>query len=499
MINLFDILRKWIAGSRVHHDPEISADVAKAQFDNLFDIAADGVIIFDHHQRIVRFNKGAEAIFGYTRAEAIGKPIDILLPPRFIESHKGDMRAFAAVNEAARLMGEHSEITGRRKSGEEFPAEASISTAVVNGQIVFYTILRDISQRRQAEAALRRSEERFRRIFEHSNDAILVVDPMGGRIINVNPTACRMFGFSSEEMTGMNIADIHPDDSLRFREFAQSVVKQGEGWADELTCLTKSGAALPVEISASLIDIGDRRLMIALFRNITERKEIERMNAFVSNVSHELKTPLTSMKMYSYLIALKPEKQEEYMKKLIREVERQEYIIKDLIRLSQLDHGKSALALSPTNLNEMAAEFVTDRTPLAQTRRLALTFEGKPHLPLVLADEGLLGQVLSILLTNAFNYTPVGEVVTVSTVSQGNAWAGFRVSDSGQGILPEDQAHLFERFYRGAAGRGAREPGTGLGLAIAKEIVEQHHGRIEVKSTGVPGEGTAFTVWLPMD
>lgn len=296
----------------------------------------------------------------------------------------------------------------------------------------------------------------------------------------------------------MKIADIHPSDSSKFREFAQSVVKQGEGWTDELICLTKSGDTLPSEISASLIDLGDRRLMIALFRDISERKKVERMkDAFVSNVSHELKTPLTSMKLYAHLMTLRPDNQEKYTKILVREVERQEVIIEDLLRLSQLDRGKAIVTRVPTNLNELVDEIVNDRRPLARQRELTLTYHGESDLPLVLADKGLLGQVLSILLTNAFNYTPEGESVSVSTLSKGSTWVGFRVSDTGLGILPEDQKHLFERFYRGTVGQESSAPGTGLGLAIAKEIVERHQGLIEVDSSGIRGEGTAFTVLLP--
>lgn len=238
--------------------------------------------------------------------------------------------------------------------------------------------------------------------------------------------------------------------------------------------------------------------MIALFRDITERKVIERMrDDFVSNVSHELKTPITSMKLYTHLIGLNPERQEEYMKGLAREIDRQEYIIEDLLRLSCLEQEKETLNLVSIDLNKLAAEFVTDRTPLARMKRLTLTFDGGSDLPLVLADKGLLGQTLSILLTNAINYTPVGESVTVSTVSQNGVCVGLRVSDTGLGIQAEDQLHLFERFYRGSVGRQSTEPGTGLGLAIAKEIVERLQGQIEVKSSGIPGEGTAFTVWLP--
>jgi signal transduction histidine kinase len=151
------------------------------------------------------------------------------------------------------------------------------------------------------------------------------------------------------------------------------------------------------------------------------------------------------------------------------------------------------------DLNQLVGIHVADRMMLAEKRGLSLVFEGQPDLLPILGDEGLLSQVLSILLTNALNFTPEGGLVTVSTHSQAKQdqlWVGFRVKDTGPGISPDEQNRLFERFFRGQAARAARVPGTGLGLALAKEIIKRHDGYIDVESTGVPGEGTAFSVWL---
>lgn len=147
----------------------------------------------------------------------------------------------------------------------------------------------------------------------------------------------------------------------------------------------------------------------------------------------------------------------------------------------------------------MLREYVTDRAPLAKQRQLSLMLDTNTPLPAVQADEQMIGQVVSILLTNALNYTPAQGQVTVRTQAaerQGQKWAGFMVQDTGLGLTPEDQKRLFERFFRGRAGRESAAPGTGLGLAIAREIVEKHRGRIEVQSEG-PGKGATFTVWLP--
>jgi len=145
--------------------------------------------------------------------------------------------------------------------------------------------------------------------------------------------------------------------------------------------------------------------------------------------------------------------------------------------------------------------FITDRTLLAQERGLELTFEPAHSLPAVSADQMLIGQALSILLTNALNYTPRGGEISVTTRAEerdGQESVVLRVRDTGPGIPVEEQPNLFQRFFRGRVGKDSDAAGTGLGLAIAHEIIERHHGQIEVSSAGIPGKGAMFSIWLPV-
>ncbi|MCJ7567324.1 MAG: HAMP domain-containing histidine kinase, partial [Anaerolineales bacterium] len=241
--------------------------------------------------------------------------------------------------------------------------------------------------------------------------------------------------------------------------------------------------------------------IVCTIMDISVLKEIERMkDSFVSNVSHELRTPITSLRLNHGLMVINPEKQGVYLDRLDREIDRLNFLIEDLLRLSRLDQGQVQLELIPLDLNSLAAQLVEDRTSLATSKDLTLEFSGNPEIPLVNADNGLMGQVLSVLLTNAMNYTPPGGEIVVQTQAQiqdGRPWAGFSVGDTGPGIDPEEQTKIFDRFFRGKAGRESGAPGTGLGLSIASEIVKRHHGHLDVESTGVPGEGTTFKVWLP--
>ena len=222
---------------------------------------------------------------------------------------------------------------------------------------------------------------------------------------------------------------------------------------------------------------------------------------FVSNVSHELRTPITSIKLHHHLMTLRPENFETYMDRLIRETARLEHIVSDLLRLSEMDRGRLDLFLTPTDIHEMVANYIMDRTLLAEDRGLTLIYEPSDKLPLVNIDAKLIGQSLSILLTNAMAYTPRGGEIVVRTAERsrdGQDWVVLSVSDTGPGISPEDMSELFQRFFRGKSGRSSDAPGTGLGLAIAREIVDRHHGRIEAISEGIEGKGSTFNIWLPV-
>ncbi len=220
---------------------------------------------------------------------------------------------------------------------------------------------------------------------------------------------------------------------------------------------------------------------------------------FVSNVSHELRTPITSLKLRQYLLSRHPDQLDDHLAVMERETLRLEHTIEDLLTLSRLDQEQVVLSRQHVDLNMLAQIYVIDRTPVARENGLTLHLRSEPDLPLVLADDGLLSQVVNIILTNAINYTPSGERIMLSTATRvldGHSWAGLSISDTGLGITSEDQKHLFERFFRGKAARESKAQGTGLGLSIAKKIIDEHGGLLEVNSQGIPGLGSTFTLWL---
>jgi signal transduction histidine kinase len=204
------------------------------------------------------------------------------------------------------------------------------------------------------------------------------------------------------------------------------------------------------------------------------------------------------LKLYLHLLTRgRPEKLESYIVTLRREVDRLQDLIEGLLDISRLDLGKTQANLEPVDLNLLVTTLVTDRWALVDDRGLRMDVEEDESLPMALADHKLVEQVLTNMLTNAVNYTPVGGTVTLRTGLAGaddQQWVTASVVDTGPGISTAEQEHLFERFFRGEAGRASTAPGTGLGLAICKEIMELHGGRITVDSEA--GAGSTFTVWL---
>ena len=267
-----------------------------------------------------------------------------------------------------------------------------------------------------------------------------------------------------------------------------------------------------------LVHFAVKRLTEALYKlRVSERMLVERADElslanrqlrtlakakdeFIANVSHELRSPITSLNMYEDLLARRPDRLEQYLPILRRETARLGALIEDLLDISQLQQGRVQLKLESFDMNNLVEEYVVDRTPLAEARELTLKYSAVPNLPPVNGDRSLVGQSISILLTNSLNYTPSGGKVYVSTETRfvdGRQWVGYIVHDTGPGISLEDQERIFSRFYRGQIGKHSGFSGTGLGLAIAKEIVDRHNGNIEVRSEGVNGKGATFSVWLP--
>lgn len=196
------------------HLTERQLAISQAQFAGILDIAADAIIAIDAQQHIILFNRGAERIFGYAAADVLGQSLSLLLPDRYQENHRRHVKGFSQSLLPARQMGERGAIFGRRKDGTEFPAEASISKLVLHGRVIYTTFLRDITERQQAEQALRQSEERLQLAFEGSGDGLWDWDILAGTVY-FSPQWMGMLGYGPTELPHAYATWeqlIHPDD-----------------------------------------------------------------------------------------------------------------------------------------------------------------------------------------------------------------------------------------------------------------------------------------------
>jgi PAS domain S-box-containing protein len=354
----------------------------------------------------------------------------------------------------------------------------------------------------QRTAELKRVKERVEAILNNSPDATMLLRP-DGRVSLGNPAVKTILGYKGEEVRSMRLTEFVEESFADALDQAlATAIETPRITRLESTARRKDGSTFDADIALGPIrDDGQVSNVVASFRDISALKEVERMkDAFVSNVSHELRTPITSLRLHLQLLKMNPDNLSTFLDRIQREVGRLEGIIEDLLRLSRLEQQREQLRRTPVNLNMLANQYMLDRTPIAHSNNLDIAIEYGEDMPPVLADQGLMGQVLSILLTNAINYTPAGGTILVKTFAEevdGVRGAALSVSDTGPGISPGEREHVFERFYRGEAGTDSGIPGTGLGLSIAREVVERHGGRIGVAGSEISPTGAQFIVWLP--
>ena len=239
--------------------------------------------------------------------------------------------------------------------------------------------------------------------------------------------------------------------------------------------------------------------LASTFNDMIARLEasFRQIRQFSADASHELRTPLTIIKGETELALRKPRSPEMYREALesnLEEIDRMNRIVEELLFLSRADLGEIKVASDPVQLDSLIQEVQQQAIVLGQDRQVETTL-GRVEPAQVLGDEWRLREMLLNLVDNAVKYSRHTGTVQLSLVRDGNM-ACLSVRDHGIGISPEEQGHIFDRFYRTDAARAHFQKGTGLGLSICKWIAEAHHGRIQVES--ILGQGSCFTIFLPL-
>lgn len=366
-------------------------------------------------------------------------------------------------------------------------------------EIYSETLERAVATRTQE---LQHTTDQVRAILINSPDVILVL-AADQSIQKWNSAFHQLFEYTNDEVRGLQFLDLVAEaDHDKLKRALETAVSTHTPRRLQITAQSKNGRL--IEVNAALASIQENDLLTGIvcsLHDISQLKEVERLkDTFVSNVSHELRTPITNLRLHHDLIQLNPQKQDIYLARLGREIDRLNIIIEDLLRISRLDQKRIRPILAELNLPLLAEQYLTDRKSSAKNKEITLSQAKQPEIPAVYGDARLLEQVIGILFTNAMIYTPPGGEIRLCPRFKQDAeqmWAGLCISDTGCGIPANEQSQIFTRFFRGQSAIEMGEPGTGLGLAIAQEIMHLHQGYIELEQSS-PEHGTTFIMWLPV-
>ncbi|BAZ33172.1 multi-component transcriptional regulator [Cylindrospermum sp. NIES-4074] len=362
----------------------------------------------------------------------------------------------------------------------------------------------ELDERQQTQEALRISQTRFEGILAIADDAIISIDG-SQRITLFNQGAEKIFGYSAQEILGQNLdlllplrsAPAHKEYVVDFGKSSSHARRMGE--RREIFGRRKDSTEFPAEASISKLDIGGECVYTVILRDITERKQIEKMkDEFVSVVSHELRTPLTSIHgslgmLASGLLPTDSEQGKRLLEIATDSTERLVRLINDILDIERIESGKVKMEKETCNLIDLIESAVNMMQPLADKAGVTLVISS---LSVQLwADCDRIVQTITNLLSNAIKFSFPGSMVELITQQQGDEVL-LTVKDTGRGIPSDKLDSIFERFQQVDSSDSRNHEGTGLGLAICKSIVQQHGGRVWVES--VLGEGSSFYLTLPI-
>lgn len=515
-------------------------------------VAADAIISVDAEQRIVLFNESAEEVFGYTRAEALGAPLGMLLPARMRERHRAMVEGFGAGERGTIPMGERKQtICGLRKSGEEFPVEATISKVEVGGKVLLTVALRDITERRRLESEQETLADAGV-LLETSLDYAETLKSIAQLVVRHIADLCVIDMVEADDQVHrLTVAHVDPAMAQACERLAalkldrrhtlarsaletkqvQVIPQMGpEFWAagaaneEHLrlleTLAPRSAIVAPLVSHGELLGAivfssrrpgrySERDLPFAteIARRATSAIENARLYAAAQRatrarddvlgiVAHDVRTPLNTILLAAKVLErqLGKEGMAEHLgsvQTILRSVSRANRLIHDLLDVARMEGGGLRITKRQFPARQLLVDAMNADELRAAEASIAMRVDAAEGLPDVDADRERLLQVLENLVGNAIRFTPLGGTITLgATALPGEVL--FRVADTGAGIPAENLGRVFERFWQ--ASRAERH-GAGLGLPICKGIVEGHGGRIWVESQ--PGAGTTFYFTIP--
>ena len=465
------------------------------RFSSLAEATFEGIVITEAG-RIVEANEQLARMLGYELQEIIGRDVSSFIFPEDRD------RVLANILQAKESWTEHRM---HRKDGSVIVVAAHGRPSTYQNSAVRLTALRDITERKRVEEALRESEERFRSMYEKAAVGIQQL-ANDGRLLMVNAALCRMLGYDESELLGRDVLDLtHPDDLARDNAVRGPTIRGERDWHEiEKRYIHRDGSPVWVHITSSVVKDGSGHPLyrVAIVQDITERKRAEEallraeklasVGRMASTIAHEINNPLETIGHAVYLALTDPEtspKAKSYLELAVQELERVTHITKQTLAFHRVDKTPTLIDLR-ASVDSILKLFA----PRLQARGITVV-KRYAEVECIRAGGGEIQQVISNLLSNSMDAVPNhGKIqfrVSRSVGRNGSRLIRFTIADTGSGIPPERLKNIFEPFFT-----TKEVVGTGLGLWVSKQIVDKHGAKIRVRSK--VGKGTVFSIVFPI-
>lgn len=486
------------------------------KFKKITAFARDAILMIDSEGLICFWNNAATHIFGYKEEEVYGRDLHTLLAPsKYISSFKDGFSKFIKSGHGAAI-NNTLELTALRKSGEEFHIDLSLSAIKINSKWNAIGIIKDITERKNAEQKIIESETYYRTLIETSPDAIVTTD-IEGNITYVSKRVSEILNIKNEkEIINTSILDwIDPDQHIKAMERISGIFDGSYVPAiNEYILVRKDKSRVISEVSSAPVFNSEDNIsgLLLIIHDITLRKkkeeelilakekaeESDRLKAaFIQNISHEIRTPMNALVGFSELLK-EPDMNEEdrniFVENIIAGTNQLLSIISNIVEISNIKANLVKFDKKELDPDIILNDIFTRFSSRADEKKLNLNIENQlgNNKIRVIADEGLLTNSLNHLVGNAIKFTHKG-MVNISCNASANHIT-FKVKDSGIGISDELHTKIFEAFFQVENSTSRRYEGTGLGLTIAKAYIEVMGGNLSFSS--VPGSGSEFSITL---
>lgn len=503
-----------------------SLESTVAWLKGVMDTVGDGIIAIDESGTVLSFNSAAERIFGFNADEVVGRGLSMLMPPPFNATHQNHVATYMRTG-VRRIIGAGREVRGMRRDGSIFPLDISVTEMRQGDMVTFIGVLRDITQRKRFETALIDGEARFRAqatrlqaiidnmaqgvVVFASDDTLIALNEAARRMLTLPPAVIVPGSIDISLFLSLLTVLDKPGDTeevVRLTNDLIDTIRQRpdlvfEHVGEQGTVMEVRSSPMPGGgLILSFTDVTDRKRTEQTLREAKEAAERgnRAKNTFLANISHELRTPLNAIIGFSEMMKheifgpLEPASYRPYLDDIHDSGMHLLELINDILDLSKAEAGMTDLAETLVDVGGIVRGSVRMLARRAANAGLSIVIDLPERLPLLLADERRMRQIVLNLLSNAVKFTEDAGNVIISARADSDGFV-IVVTDSGIGMSPEELERVMEPFVQADARLSRKYEGSGLGLPLTKALVEAHGGSLRLDSES--GRGTVATVTFP--